>query len=283
MKKHVICWLDVALGVMAASVFWLVIYAIRVTPMYNTVQTESNTVTESSATSNEDVEETVIAYQTGLRYAEFSWDNGESVRYNTPENFYSLTDQYMDGLSENYGIDLPQMDRTFIVGDAANTSACTVMINAAALSDVDSILSTLYEEDYSSDEYLYSEVYTYMKNGTLSDELPDNYKLTDYGTVEVDGVTYHMYDKYYTTTYTYYDEEDVSETSPKEQTIPNYEFVAYSDTEDPVEIILYMVDYSAETAYKYMCEFVGADVPELLPEGSTIINNITESEESSNE
>ena len=268
MKKRTICWTDVVMGFLAASVFWLFIYAVAVVPNI-TKEPTTKVTSESSVATEQVVEESVKAYETGIQLADFKWENGESVRLNTPKNFYSLTDQYIDSLYEYYGVTMPSTDQMFVVGDTTDTASCNVMINAASLSTADLMLSSIYSDEYDSSTDLYSEVYTYMTTGSLPEELPDDYYLCDYGTVVVDGVSYHVYDKYYTMTYTYYDEEDTAQVSPQTLEVPNYEFVAYSDTEDPVEIITFLVDYDVQKAYNYLCEFIGVEATDL-PEGTVI-------------
>ena len=188
----------------------------------------------------------------------FALIDGSSVTFKTPSNFYSLTDQYLDEMCEYYGVDDLPLDNIFVVGDATATNECTAMINVASLSTADDLLSSIYGEQYDSSTDLKSEVLTYIETGALPEELPDNYYLCELDGISVEGITYRVFDKYYTSSYTYYEEEDTAEVDPKTIEIPYYEMVAYSDTEDPIEVIIYMVEYNKETAYRLFTEFVGA-------------------------
>lgn len=266
MKKHIICWLDVVLGFLAASVFWLFIYAVAVRP--NAIVVSDDNVnkgmqpqnpTQSMVGDSEVVEETVKQYVTNMTEAIFRWEDGSQLSMHAPAGFYSLTDQYIDELEDYYKISGVSSDKIYVVGDADATNACTVMINSAALSSADILLSRVYGDDYDQNEDLQSEVLRYMQTGHITEDLPDNYYLLDLGTVEADGITQHIFYRYYTISYTYYNDDDVAETDPQELVIPNYDMVAYSSTDDIVETVLYMVNFDVETAYNYMCEFFGTD------------------------
>lgn len=276
MKKRAINWMDVLFGFLAGSVFWLLIYVSCVVPKI-TKPAANSTDTASTGSEEAIVKEEVKAYQTNIKSFTFELSEGKSVTFTTPESFYSLTDQYYDELYEYYGTEGIHTNNMFVVGDGSATNECKVMINSATLSAADEILSALYGDSYDSSTDLQSEVLTYIKTGSLPEELPDNYYLCDLGQVTVGGITYRMFDKYYTSSYSYYEEEDTAQTNEKTIEVPYYEFVAYSDTEDTIETIVYMTEYDVNSAYEYFCEFIGTEATEL-GEGTVIVGELPSEE-----
>lgn len=287
MKKHNICWLDFFMGVLTASVVWLLVYAIIVTPKINAgTTTASNTTTPSvsssvkSNDSQDTVDETVVQYQTDIQSATFHLVD-KDISFTTPDGYYSLTDQYLASLGEYYGIETDGVENVFVVGDATNSTSCSTMLNVTPFSDLDVLLQRVYGDEYVKEDMLYSDAYKYMTTGELAEDLPLDFTLIQYPTITgTSGVEYTVYSLSYTLTYTYYDENDVAQSTPLTGYIPNYELCAYSNTEDVCEVIVSMATFDADSAYTLLCEFVGGEVPENITTVELV--NMTE-EETTNE
>ncbi len=207
-----------------------------------------------SADSTNSTEETETAsdselkkYVTDKKNWEVTLSDNTVLKYNTPEGWFSLDDQYQDGLVEYYSSELPDTG-IVCVGNDSDQYKATMIINARPLSNVSEVLSVIYGEEYNEEEMLYSDTYKYFKDGTESEEA-DNEFLTEL--TSADGHVYKFYHHGFDTEY--YTNEEKTETD----TVHTDEIIGYSDTEDPVEVIVYMKDYDKETGLSFVKEFLG--------------------------
>ena len=211
-------------------------------------------------------------WNTDIKDWEFSTDSGEKVHYYTPNGYCSLTDQYLDNLKEYYSASAITSDSMVVVGDAASPYDAKTIINANKLSDTFNMLKQLYGEDFDADEMIEAEALTYTKTGKLPDELPLNYKLEELETYEIDGIKYHTYEVNFDTEYevesdnsdeaaegSVNDGQQNEKEETKKEIVHTQQISCYSDTEDPIEIIVYQTEFSRENAVKALEEFLGVD------------------------
>lgn len=242
-------WRDFSTGFAAGAALIMVIVFFTIPGMLKEV-VGANPSTESvdSAEDKEDEPE-LKQYDTTIKEWDVELSDSSKLHFTTPADWYSLADQYNDGLIEYYGKEL-SADGIVCVGDNKDQYKASMIINARPLSDVEEVLKTIYEDEFNADEMMYSSTYQFMKNGT---------EPTDGSTVEElesivssDGHTYRIFHHAFDTEY--YANEEQTET----QTVHTDELLGYSDTEDTVEIIMYMSEYNQEEGVAKLKEFLGA-------------------------
>lgn len=205
----------------------------------------------------EDGTTSAVIYNTGIKEFTVNLDSGEEVKFHTPENAYSLTDQYLENLSSYYDIDSVTSDSMIVIGDADTTYASSIMLNCDVLSDVTNMLSQLYGDEFDPDSVIDSEAYTYMTTGELPEELPDNYTIEEVANYTVDGIDYVAYEVNYDVTYVLDSDEESTESN--ETVVHTQEIACYSKTEDSVEIIIYQEEFNRENALNFLEEFLGVE------------------------
>ena len=253
-NQNGISWKDFFLGFFLAMSLCLVGFLLSGTRTPKSEQqgnsTSNNTTKESS-----DSGLTLNQYQTDIKEFTLELENGESLNFYTPENWCSLTDQYLESLNNFYEADLPS-GNTICVGDSANQYNASILISARPLSGVSEVMKAIYDDEYDPDVMLYSEAYTYMKTGSLPEELPDNYAIKELQTMSSkDGHIYRLFYVYFTQEY-YTDD-----TRTNTITIPSEQLMAYSDTEDAVEVICYGNEFDVDFMKNYFAEFIGFEDP----------------------
>lgn len=107
-----------------------------------------------------------------------------------------------------------------------------------------------------------SEAYTYMTTGKLSDDADETYKVEELKSFKVGDIEYKIYHTSYDITVkssTAETDEDGNTTAPEEETTHYDEIYCYSNTEDPIEIVVYQAEYNADSAIKLIEDFVGVE------------------------
>lgn len=212
---------------------------------------------------------TMESWDTDIKEFSIQTDSGEKFQFNTPEGFYSLSDQYLNNLKDYYSVSSVKSDTMVVVGDSESPYSAKTLINANKLSDVSNMFNQLGYETTEAD-MLQSEAYVYMTTGELPEELPLNYKIDEVDKWKVNGVEFVAYEVSYDTEYekeaeeTESDEkkesgEDEGESSDKKEveTVHTEEICCYSNTEDPIEIVIYQSEFDKDSAVKYLKEFLG--------------------------
>lgn len=203
-----------------------------------------------SAEETEDKDEAELKqYDTTIKDWEVTLSDSSTLHYSTPADWFSLADQYNDGLIQYYGKELPDTG-IVCVGDNKDQYNATMIINARPLSQVQTVLETIYEDDFNAEEMMYSSTYTFMKDGTEPDDGSTVEELESI--VSADGHTYRIFHHAFDTEY--YTNEEQTETT----TVHTDELLGYSDTEDAVEIIMYMAEFDQDAGIAKLKEFLGA-------------------------
>lgn len=243
-------WLIVIFGIITIFLLLVVIGDLK--------EEEGNKeVSEVTQDNGDDTDNETIAnnWKTDIKDWEFKTESGETVKYHTPDGFYSLTDQYLDNLSSYYSKDSIKSDSMIVVGDAISPYDSKIVINANKLSDTLNMLKQLYGDDFKDEDMQDAEAYTYMKTGKLPDKLPLNYKIEEVDTYKVDGTEYVAYEVNYDTEYETEQDEDTKES--KKETVHTQQISCYSKTEDSVEIIVYQSEFNREESLSALKEFLG--------------------------
>lgn len=262
MKKRThVDWISFLVGAFMATWICILIYTFCLPDKASTETSTTSTETSTEATKTGDDSEvredgsTLTAYNTGIKEWKFNVDDKE-LTFNTPEGFYSLSDQYLENISEYYGVENLTSDTIAMMGDNSELYSSNTVISVDVISDVANIMKQIYGDDFNEDELVTSEAYTYMTTGELGDDLPLNFEIDEVGTYEVDGVTFKSYNVQYDTEYA--TSESVSENATEDvTTVHTQQLVCYSDTEDPIEIVIYQTNFNREEAVNYLKEFLG--------------------------
>lgn len=249
MNKKGISWKDVFLGFFAGVALTAVIAMFTIPSIIrSSVGTGTQTADNTQSSSSEDIGE-LRQYVTTQKEWETVTSDGTTLKFYTPEGWYSLADQYNDGLTEYYGVELPA-DNIACVGDNTDQYKATCLINSRPLSNTSEVLSTIYKDEYDEATMLYSDTYEYMKNGTEpTDTTIEELESITSGDGHVYRVFLHGFDT------EYYTDEEQTETT----TVHTDEIISYSDTEDAVEIIMYMAEFNKDEAIAKLREFLGAE------------------------
>lgn len=250
-------WRDFAVGALTAFAICGCIGIFYLAGIVSDKQSTSTTVSENTVDPTaQQSEEEVVEYDTDIAEFDIKCEDGTEHHFNTPEGFYSLSDQYIANLRKYYGVETLPGDNVVVVGDAMSPYDSGTVINASSLSQIREMLKELYGDDYNEDDILYSEAYTYMTTGELPESLPDNYEIDELATYTVNGIKYVTYEVNYDTTYeTKSDDTTVSENTT--ETVHTQQLACYSKSEDSMEIIVYMQEFDRDTALSYLQEFIG--------------------------
>lgn len=258
-NKHKISGVSVLIGVLVACVVFLVLENVGLQQ-----RLADQNSGESDSKESAEAESTITKYETDIKTFDIKTSDGQTMTFNAPKDWYSLTDQYVENIRSFYEKEDLKVENMYVVGDSDTETTVSALINAAPVSTVKDIMVQLYGEEYDEEEMLVSEAYTYMTTGKLPEDLPDNYTLDEIDSVKVGDVTYKMYDINYDNTYVDGEEstEALEENGTEEQgttTIHTEKIACYSDTEDPIEIILYMSEFDKDKGVAYLKEFLGAE------------------------
>lgn len=250
MMNNKMNWRDFFAGFGAGAACVALIALLMVPSMIReAVGTKSATSAEAESTTDEEPESELKQYDTTIKEWDVELSDSSTLHYTTPNEWFSLADQYNDGLIQYYGKEL-SAEGIVCVGDNKDQYNATMIINARPLSDVEEVLKTIYEDEFNAEEMMYSSTYTYMKDGTEPDDGSTVEELDSI--VSADGHTYRIFHHAYDTEY--YTDEEQTETT----TVHTDELLGYSDTEDTVEIIMYMTEFNQEAGIAKLKEFLGA-------------------------
>lgn len=194
--------------------------------------------------------ETLTTYNTSVKEWNITADDGEKYHFVTPSGYYSLTDQYVASLQTYYGLTTSESN-LICIGDNAQQYASKILINAAPLSKTMEIIRVLYQDDetVNLDEFTFSEAYQYMLSGKVTED--DTVQLKELDSVQSsDGTVYRVFITDRDTEY--YTDDTMSAT----ETVHSTELSAYTDTEDAIEIIIYMETFNQEQALQLLQEFI---------------------------
>ena len=250
MLKHTWDLSSFMAGIAVALLAALIITSLA--PKTSVVEKSGSEVSAKDDTETE-TQEPMKAYQTDIKNWTVTLSNGKKLNFYTPAGYYSLSDQYLENLANYYKSEAEiKSSSVVVVGDKDTPYASETLINADTISDVSNILSQLYGDEYDASQVTESEAYVYLKTGKLPDKLPDNYTIDEVERVDVDGVTYVVYDINYDNTYK--DEDG------KDTVVHTQQLSCYSVTEDDaVEIILYQSEFNKEQALAVLHQFLGVN------------------------
>ena len=215
---------------------------------------------EQAEVKNEDTGE-VKTYVTGGT-ATIATTSGESIPVTISNTMYNISDNYLSIIAEGFGSDTEvKAPNTVITGDKPSITESLTSINAAPFSDIFGIYTQIFGAEYVGEDesVIWSPAYTKLVTGEFPEELPDNYVCNDSVTFEKDGITWTCFDVSFTTDYTnYYDEDgnELAEEDVVKNIIPTQQLACYSDTEDPVEILVYSEDNNVDTEVAMLKEFL---------------------------
>ena len=188
--------------------------------------------------------------------------SGETIPVKVAEDQYLISEDYLSILAKGFGTTKKIVANNLVItGDKPSVTQSMTSINAATFSDIFEIYCQIYGEEFRQEgvEGIWSPAYTLMKTGELPAELPDDYSAEEYGEVVYEGIRWKFYEVIYSTDNTVYADAN-GNPLPEEEVVPNIMrtqfLVAYSDTEDPVEIMCYEENCNTETQYKMICDFL---------------------------
>lgn len=177
-------------------------------------------------------------------------ESGESLTYYIPDEHYYLTDNYLASVKASYNAanDL-ESPGLIVTGNEPSVYGSSEAINATPISGIKVLMQGLYGDDVEIGDLAYSEAYTYMTTGEIPETEALNYTIDEVATVEKDGITYKAYHVSY--------DIDYSGTGDENSIVHNEQLMCYSDTEDPMEIIIYTGDYDEERSLELLHTFLG--------------------------
>lgn len=190
-------------------------------------------------------------YDTNIKDWTMTCADGTEFSFKTPENFYSLSDQYADTMTQYYGTEF-SADNTVCVGDDQQQYQSSVLINASPLSNTKKVVEAVYADDDSVnvDDFKYSEAYQYILTGEM-DESIENVELLELDSITTtQGKTFRVFQVDRDTEY--YTDDTQTETTMVHST----ELIAYSDNEDAMEVLVYMNEFDKDAGIKYLTEFL---------------------------
>lgn len=177
-------------------------------------------------------------------------ESGEELTYYIPEDHYYLTDNYLASVKYSYNAENDLESPGLIVtGNESSVYGSSEAINATPISGIKVLMKGLYGDDVEIGDLAYSEAYTYMVTGEVPETNALNYEIEEVATVEKDGITYKAYHVSY--------DIDYSGTGEEDSIVHSEQLMCYSDTEDPMEIIIYTGGYDEERSLELLHTFLG--------------------------
>lgn len=257
MKGNPINWKDFIIGVFlgAAFVSLVMVFYIPNLMIKTGGSTAVNSPGQPSGSSNATDEPSSTiehkSYVTDTKDWTITTESGETMKFYTPDGWYSLTDQYVDNLASYYNVEVDETNLVCVGNNAAQYQS-TATVNMATLSKLHEIMEIMYadDENVNVDDLQYSEAYIYMTTGSLPEGVGDSYTIEEKDTIEKDGITYRSFLVGYDTEY--YTDDTKTETT----TVHTDELMCYSDTKDAVEIVVYMSEWDTDEALKYLHTFI---------------------------
>lgn len=246
-------WGSFFAGMCTAMLICIAIYAVALHPKESTTPATDVSENESSTTGETETEteaEEEKSYDTTITSKTVELNSGETFTFHTPSGYFSLTDQYMDSIGDYYDVDVLNSDTMFVVGDNKDQTLADTIINVDIMSDLPNVFSQLYGKTYTAEEVDKSTTYKYMTTGEIPEDAEDDYKVNEIDDFEVSGIKFKTFAVSYSNTY---QDEDGND-----QVLETKEIDCYSsNTDDPIEIVMYQTNYDEEAAVKIIREFCG--------------------------
>lgn len=214
------------------------------------VETGTEIVADEPTVSGNDITEFQVSKGTKAVHTAILTPEGSApVTFNIPEDHYYLTQSYIDTVAQTYGIDATLACNNLIVtGNADSVYGAEEAINATTISGLRQLMTELYGDTVDVDALAYSEAYQYMVTGNIPETSLLNYSIELVDTIKKDGITYKAYHVRY--------DVDSYGTGNEEDYIPSEQIMCYSDTEDPIEIIIYTGEYNQTRALELLHTFI---------------------------
>lgn len=211
---------------------------------------DTSVVAEEPTVSGNDITEFQVSKGTkDVHTAILTPEGSAPVTFNIPEEHYYLTQSYIDTVAQTYGIDATlACDNLIVTGNADSVYGAEEAINATTISGLRQLMSELYGDTVDIDALAYSEAYQYMVTGNIPETSLLNYSIELVDTIVKDGITYKAYHVSY--------DVDSYGTGNEEDYIHSEQIMCYSDTEDPIEIIIYTGEYNQERALSLLHTFI---------------------------
>lgn len=188
--------------------------------------------------------------------------SGEEIPVKIADDQYLISEDYLSILAKGFGTtETIKADNLVITGNKPSVTQSLTSVNAATFNDIFEIYCQIYGEEFRSEgvEGIWSPAYTLMHTGSLPEDLPDNYTVEEYGEITHNDITWKFYEVNYETDETIYTDAAGNEL-PEEEVVPNIVhtqfLVAYSDTEDPVEVMCYEENNNTDNQYKMILDFL---------------------------
>lgn len=244
-------WGSFCAGMCTAMLICITIYAVALHPKEATNPATDVSKNESSTTGETETEtEKEKSYDTIITSKTVELNSGETFTFYTPSGYFSLTDQYLDSIGDYYDVDVLKSDTMFVVGDNKDQTLADTIINVDIMSDLPNVFSQLYGKTYTAEEVDKSTTYKYMTTGEIPEDAEDNYKVNEIDDFEVNGIKFKTFAVSYSNTY---QDEDGND-----QVLETKEIDCYSsNTDDPIEIVMYQTKYDEDAAVKLIREFCG--------------------------
>ena len=215
---------------------------------------------EQAEVVNEDTGE-VKTYITGGT-ATLSTSSGETINLKIADDMYNISNDYLSILAQGFGVSKAvTAPNTVITGNMPSVTQSMTSINAAPFSDIIGIYKQIFGEEYVGEDtsIIWSPAYTMLKTGEFPETLPDNYSCEEVTTFESNGITWTCFNVSFSTDYTnYYDSDGnpIPEEDIVRNVIDTQHLACYSDTEDPIEILVYEENNNVDTELSMVKEFL---------------------------
>lgn len=249
-------WSSFFAGACTAFLLCIFVYAVALHPKASTVETVTTTESTDKSESTESKEdeksedEEEKNYDVTVTQKMVELSSGEKVTFYTPKGYYSLTDQYLDSIGDYYDVDVLDSDTMYVVGDNKDQTLADSIINMDIMSDLPNVFTQLYGKTYTAEEVGKSTAYEYMTTGEIPDDAEDNYKISEIDTFKVNNIEFKMFAVSYTNTY---QDEDGNDKELETKEIDCYS----TNTDDPIEIVMYQSEYDEKAAIAAIHEFCG--------------------------
>lgn len=249
-------WSSFLAGACIAFLLCIFVYAVALHPKESTVTTVATTESTDKSESSESKEDEKSEdkkeknYDVTVTQKMVELSSGEKVTFYTPKGYYSLTDQYLDSIGDYYDVDVLDSDTMYVVGDNKDQTLADSIINMDIMSDLPNVFTQLYGKKYTAEEVGKSTAYEYMTTGEIPDDAEDNYKISEIDAFEVNNIKFKMFAVSYTNTY---QDEDGNDKELETKEIDCYS----TNTDDPIEIVMYQSEYDEKAAIAAIHEFCG--------------------------
>lgn len=193
-----------------------------------------DTVSENTALVEENVEEVIEAQKPELHDNDGTYKTKDTVVFDTvsdsivltiPDGYYDVTEEYLLSLANEYMLgETLQCDDTLVLANTPELKDCTEIIMANTMSTLADIVSYVQGSTVSTEDLIKEFGYYHYKGLEMPNLDVKDLKFEDWGSYEVNGVTYTILKESYTL--------DTEDKTPVEKVL------IYSDTEDTLEIAL---------------------------------------------